>query len=385
MSCCNFSGSKISHVKQHVYRSHKHLYCPVCSATFSNERERDEHIRQRSCPERPRTECEGITAEQEERIREPPPRHLKLTEEKQWFYVFGIIFPDQPLPSSPYNNSDLSPEMAQFQEFMTSRGLEIQLRTLSEDAWWTAQDAEFFSRHQVQGSMRRGLGNAIAIWASLRNPSAAADSLIPSTACPAKPRPPAAALPRGNPRNPVPLESRNDTSHRYGAREVLPHAGGPTSRPDSGPARPVSAPRGRGAPPATDSLDFALSQSVEEEAGTHQVELPLQPLPHARELGNSFDQMPNVADAINFDEQTSTPGMAPVFWNDRLGFEDFDFQDFAATVPPATGGQEPMAPWAESTDYRQTTTATSQSDDLLKSLISFLEPQPQSPESTKDG
>ncbi|KAJ2967713.1 hypothetical protein NUW58_g10386 [Xylaria curta] len=46
----------------------------------------------------------------------------KMTEEQQWYTIFDILFPGAPRPISPYVDTELTEELAGFQDFLVDRG-----------------------------------------------------------------------------------------------------------------------------------------------------------------------------------------------------------------------------------------------------------------------
>ena len=113
--------TKIWYVKQHLSRHHRlPVYCVICMETFNTEEVRDVHLRSRSCEERPMREWEGISEAQKRQLQQRvPPR---MTEDEQWYTIFGILFPGLPRPQSPYVDSELSEDLSSFQDFATSQG-----------------------------------------------------------------------------------------------------------------------------------------------------------------------------------------------------------------------------------------------------------------------
>ncbi len=45
-----------------------------------------------------------------------------MTEDEQWYTIFGILFPGLPRPQSPYIDFELSEDLSSFQDFATSQG-----------------------------------------------------------------------------------------------------------------------------------------------------------------------------------------------------------------------------------------------------------------------
>ncbi|KAF7134154.1 hypothetical protein CNMCM5793_005833 [Aspergillus hiratsukae] len=89
-----------SRVKQHISRKHRMpIYCPRCSETFKTEHERDTHVRDADCPVGPKANFICATAEQ---LRNLSRRNAHQTDRENWNAIYNILFPDDPLPDSPY-------------------------------------------------------------------------------------------------------------------------------------------------------------------------------------------------------------------------------------------------------------------------------------------
>ncbi|KAI1332756.1 hypothetical protein F5Y16DRAFT_356417 [Xylariaceae sp. FL0255] len=133
-SCCyKYIMKDIRRVKQHLRRYHKRpLHCPICWQTFSASDEEGfySHIQSRSCEPRPRVDLEGVTATQQENLERRVDRRLSKSD--QWYSVFSILFPNSPLPASPYLEASLSAELLSFQKFMAVDGLQIVEQTARE-------------------------------------------------------------------------------------------------------------------------------------------------------------------------------------------------------------------------------------------------------------
>jgi hypothetical protein len=89
-----------SRVKQHISRKHRMpIYCPRCSGTFKTEHERDTHVRDADCPVGPKANFICATAEQ---LRNLSRRNAHQRDRENWNAIYKILFPDDPLPESPY-------------------------------------------------------------------------------------------------------------------------------------------------------------------------------------------------------------------------------------------------------------------------------------------
>ncbi|GIJ92584.1 hypothetical protein Asppvi_001862 [Aspergillus pseudoviridinutans] len=89
-----------SRVKQHISRKHRMpIYCPRCSETFKTEHDRDTHARDVDCPVGPKANFVCATADQ---LRKLSKRNTRQTDRENWNTIYKILFPEDPLPESPY-------------------------------------------------------------------------------------------------------------------------------------------------------------------------------------------------------------------------------------------------------------------------------------------
>lgn len=142
--CYRYKLSRIRDVKQHLARCHrKPLYCPRCMGTFGTEVERDDHIREFSCPSRRLVTLDGITEYQKSQLAKKSAPNA--SPEAQWFAVFEIVFPGhRPKPASPYVDSELLQDITLYQDFLTSHGPRILSGILTErgGVTWNLPDGE---------------------------------------------------------------------------------------------------------------------------------------------------------------------------------------------------------------------------------------------------
>ncbi|KAK1973350.1 hypothetical protein LZ30DRAFT_26453 [Colletotrichum cereale] len=102
-----FKLKRVKDVKQHLYRKHslsEHC-CPSCWATFDCRSDWDDHIRNRSCQAKEMPEKYGdfMTVDQKKAISRRTDGGLD--EHKQWYNVWGVLFPHEVPPASPYLKS----------------------------------------------------------------------------------------------------------------------------------------------------------------------------------------------------------------------------------------------------------------------------------------
>ncbi|GFF41072.1 hypothetical protein IFM61606_05284 [Aspergillus udagawae] len=113
-----------SRIKQHISRKHRMpIYCPRCSETFKSEHNRDTHVRDADCPVGPKANFICATAEQ---LRKLSRRNVHQTDRDNWNAIYKILFPDDPLPESPYLDPLVSYEVNLVREaFLTAAPLAV--------------------------------------------------------------------------------------------------------------------------------------------------------------------------------------------------------------------------------------------------------------------
>ena len=124
--CFSHTLKDISRVKQHLFRDKTHrlpIYCPNCSTIFDNELLRDEHIRDIQCIKMPAMKWEGVNESQRRQLSKRSPS--ARTPEANWFAIFEILFPGDPLPIDPYVDMALSGELRAFREHLLLEGSRI--------------------------------------------------------------------------------------------------------------------------------------------------------------------------------------------------------------------------------------------------------------------
>lgn len=131
LKCCGRELRDVSRVKYHLFRDKSHripIYCPRCSNTFQEEALRDNHILEETCTKtkKPPVKWDGITAKQRERL---SGRSISNSAVENWNAVYKILFPGEPLPSSPYIDLPHSVELLAFREHVLSQGPTIGAKT----------------------------------------------------------------------------------------------------------------------------------------------------------------------------------------------------------------------------------------------------------------
>ncbi|RHZ60680.1 uncharacterized protein CDV56_101288 [Aspergillus thermomutatus] len=116
---CPSDHENSSRVKQHISRKHRMpIYCPRCSEIFKTEHERDTHVRDADCPVGPKANLICATTEQ---LRKLSRRNIHQSDRENWNAIYKILFPDDPLPESPYLDPLVSYEVNLVREaFLTA-------------------------------------------------------------------------------------------------------------------------------------------------------------------------------------------------------------------------------------------------------------------------
>lgn len=124
-TCYRHRLTKISYVKQHLYRAHlQPLFCHRCGKTYAKQDDLLQHLRSTPpCRVRSFAEPEGITPQQRQSL--SARLSSKWTDERRWLATFDIVFPDQPHPDSPYVNPDMSEDLSSFYQYMEKNGPQI--------------------------------------------------------------------------------------------------------------------------------------------------------------------------------------------------------------------------------------------------------------------
>lgn len=166
-SCYRHELSKISYVKQHLYRAHlQPPYCHRCGRTYERQDDLSAHARSATpCDVRSFATPEGLTAEQRQRLSER--LSSKLSDEQRWYAVFEIVFPGHPRPGTPYVDPDMSEDLSSFRDHIARHGARILV-----DEYRRIEGA---CPSSLEATMQRGLEQISSSWLSLRSSYPAVD------------------------------------------------------------------------------------------------------------------------------------------------------------------------------------------------------------------
>ncbi|KAK0742635.1 hypothetical protein B0T18DRAFT_167821 [Schizothecium vesticola] len=161
-SCYRFRLTRIRDVKQHVGRKHSMpIYCPICFDIFPNEQERDDHVREKRCPQKPFAKPEGTTEDQKKKLGKRAPANQ--SREEQWYGIFYTLFDGSVArPTSPYLEIDgvLFHGALNLQQYIVGDGVQVLDTFLSESnavSWnipYEEEDAAAFRRHILERAVR---------------------------------------------------------------------------------------------------------------------------------------------------------------------------------------------------------------------------------------
>lgn len=161
--CASWKDDTVSHVKQHIFRSHFMPYfCVQCGDEFKTLHLLHAHIRN-DCS-RSFEEPDSITMEQNTKLRSR--FSAKLNVQAQWYAVFEILFPGTPRPISPFYSPLIEGTLEELQDFVVSNeGLDAVLICLLEGQ---SELKVPESEDRMRGALRRGLQSLIDRWAASR-------------------------------------------------------------------------------------------------------------------------------------------------------------------------------------------------------------------------
>lgn len=137
-NCLQHNFKRICDVRQHLRRVHlQPRHCATCGQIFDNdpnESRLNSHIAARRC-RRQRFFIPGITADQDRRIATSTQHSVRRHAAERWFDIWGVIFPSEPAPRSPYSSGEppFVQRLLDIRETITSG----QVRALVPSRFWT--------------------------------------------------------------------------------------------------------------------------------------------------------------------------------------------------------------------------------------------------------
>jgi len=109
LSCLRLELKRIVDVRQHIKRHHMPIRCPRCHDLFQSKKERDTHVRLRQC----RASDASASNEADDgawdsiAMRGMAERGSN-SDERRWYRIWEILFPNSPHPESPYIGQEFS-------------------------------------------------------------------------------------------------------------------------------------------------------------------------------------------------------------------------------------------------------------------------------------
>ncbi|KAF4958309.1 hypothetical protein FGADI_2475 [Fusarium gaditjirri] len=154
-----------SYVKQHLFRCHMQpIHCDICLSIWPNVEELREHRRAQICEKREYVAPDGITPEQERKLRSRLGSANK-TESDQWFELYSILFPQDQRPKSAYLNGELSEDAESLREFIEGRGSNLMMEHLRGSGLMLG---EGISSQDLQSSLQNALSTMFEGWQNQR-------------------------------------------------------------------------------------------------------------------------------------------------------------------------------------------------------------------------
>ncbi|KAL2106695.1 hypothetical protein VUR80DRAFT_6341 [Thermomyces stellatus] len=219
-NCRRILLTKISYVKQHILRAHRMPpHCQICNESFQTDDQMRQHIRSMTCERRPYTPPDGVTEDQIFQLRSRVNQKNSL--ENQWYEVFDIIFPGSARPASVFLDPELSQDLDEFVNFLTTHGPKIILDKINLSNTPPGDGSSSRSTPSLTSGLSKALQEVYDRWYRSRVAEEGASSL---------PKPLASgntdhALPRPSPRSVSSMTSRNtslaqhETSFALGGSE----------------------------------------------------------------------------------------------------------------------------------------------------------------------
>lgn len=140
--CASYKLSRIKDVKQHLTRIHKEpIHCSRCCTIFDDESTRDNHVRgPDSCEVQPKIDFGCITRSQTNMLR----KYARKTQTipQQWFDIYGILFPGQPLPNSPYASDPWFEGARNYETYLEREGFQRLTEFLARKGYFIQRSSQ---------------------------------------------------------------------------------------------------------------------------------------------------------------------------------------------------------------------------------------------------
>lgn len=157
--------TRISYVKQHLFRSHMQpIHCDICLSIWPNEEDLREHRRAQQCVKRAYIAPKGITPDQKRKLQSRLGSKNK-SESDQWFELYSILFPNSKKPKSAYLDGELSEDVESLREFMERRGADIMMNQLVDSSVFQQAGVD---SHELQQHVQNALTSMFDGWHNQR-------------------------------------------------------------------------------------------------------------------------------------------------------------------------------------------------------------------------
>lgn len=168
-NCQDAVLKEISRVKQHLFRKHVGpVQCVHCYAEFRTSELRDAHLLQRSCTTLPRRTMEYMTEDMQTRIkRRVDP---KKTKSEQWYEIYAILFPNDPVPKDPYLDEVISAELTALEAFAREEFPQLAETIISEHLPAPLRHQEQVLRSFLPWLIEQGFHNLLRRFEEQRGP-----------------------------------------------------------------------------------------------------------------------------------------------------------------------------------------------------------------------
>lgn len=123
-SCLRIGLKRIVDVRQHINRHHMPIRCPKCRAMFGSKNEKDAHVRQRQCKKADGDASNEMNEGDWDKIAmRGQAERGKNAEERRWYKIWEILFPQDPHPESPYIGQEFDERLERAHTTFYSAGL----------------------------------------------------------------------------------------------------------------------------------------------------------------------------------------------------------------------------------------------------------------------
>lgn len=148
----------VARIKQHLIRSHYEpdIHCDKCKAVFDDQKTHQSHLQNDRCDFKEWDQRDRLVNRVQQR--ELRKKSKRGTEEERWFHVWGILFPNQPPPKSPYIDVEISEDFRRFREYASGNGRAVLLTHLRATGFHSGRS---LSEHELESYQLEAVGRAL--------------------------------------------------------------------------------------------------------------------------------------------------------------------------------------------------------------------------------